>query len=95
MTIKDYAIKAFKEGSDNFGETVTGEVGELQYVKALKQYLVPVLLKDSNGFVCSSEVGFKANSAGKYDVISGHKVFEVIPTPAMEEEFLKAIQTEL
>jgi len=42
--LKEFAIKALKEGSDYFGETITGEVGKLQYIEAQNYYSLTVFL---------------------------------------------------
>jgi hypothetical protein len=87
---KDYAVKAFNEGSDNFGETVLGTVGVLTYNKTIKGYLMDVHLME-DGRLCNSGVGFYP-----YDDIlrvrSGKYLDWVVEiTPEIREEMNNAV----
>ncbi len=84
--ISEYAIKAFNEGSDNFGETVTGEVVNLTWSTLLQAYEVVVKLKEKDGNNSTAGIGFYPRD-NKFDVISGHVVFEIDKTPELEAEF--------
>lgn len=96
MTIKDYAIKAFREGSDNFGETVTGEVCELKYntMKAFggknPHYVMIVMLKEPSGPSSTSGIGFYKVD-GKLRPCSGHMLpWSIDITPEIQSELDKA-----
>lgn len=80
MSLKDYAIKAFREGSDNYGESVTGTHN--LYHNTMKafagqnqHYAMTVLLRQSDGHPCTSSIGFyEKNVSGKkvLQPCSGH-----------------------
>ena len=62
-TMAEYAIKAFNDGSDKFGETVTGTC-ELYY-NTMKRfggqdphYTMTVQLVEKDGHPCTSGIGF-------------------------------------
>ena len=99
--LSEIAIKAFNQGSDNFGETVTGEVKSLRK-KVYKEgtifidtdyvgwdhYSCTVMLLD-NGDSCTSGVGFYVKD-GVVDVCSGHIVFSLLVTDEIQEELKQA-----
>lgn len=81
MNIKEYAIKAFNEGSDNFGETVTGEVGPLRYNTMQlfggkdPHYVITVHLRETPTHTSTSGIGFyvvNCNGIAKLRPCSGH-----------------------
>lgn len=95
MTIKEFAIKAFNEGSDKFGETVTGS-GELFY-NTMKTfggknpyYTMNLTLVQSDGHKCSSGIGFyiKENINGQIlKACSGHMLpWTIEITPEIQAE---------
>jgi len=95
------AIDAFTQGSDNFGETVTGEVKSLRktvyregtifldtnYV-GWEHYSCTVMLLD-NGYSCTSGVGFYVKD-NVMDVCSGHIVFNIPVTNEIQKELNQA-----
>jgi hypothetical protein len=97
--LTEIAIKAFNEGSDNFGETPTGEIGMLMHEpyrddafyfgepspKTHLYYSLTIILKDSSGNECTSGVGFYVKG-GVMSVCSGHIVFTVDVTPEIQNE---------
>lgn len=87
--IKEIAFRAFKEGSDNFGETPTGEIRSFEYCKLEKQYHVSIVLYQG-----TAGIGLIPNKKGGYDICSGHIVFSVESTPELEEELKTAIITD-
>ena len=101
--LSEIAIKAFNEGSDNFGEVPTGVVNNLlkevynenaiylgsPSAKTHDSYSVCVMLKDSQGRDCTSGVGFYVKN-DKIEVCSGHIVFTVDMTPEIQAELNQA-----
>ena len=99
--LSEIAIKAFNKGSDNYGETVTGEVTSLRkkvykegtifidtdYV-GWEHYSCTVMLLD-NGDSCTSGVGFYVKD-NVMDVCSGHIVFSIPVTDEIQEELNQA-----
>jgi len=101
-TLADIAIEAFHQGSDKFGESVTGVQEELTYSEAAGYYSKTVFLKQKDGHPCTSGIGFypyEVKSADlfgptvkKMDVCSGHFVFKGLEiTPELQAEFDKAL----
>jgi len=107
-TLSEIAIEAFKQGSDNFGETVTG-VSDWTYHtphregtiyfgapnnQTHKFYSKTVLLSQSDGHSCTSGVGFYVKD-NVMCVCSGHIVFEDIPvTEELQSELDNSIVKE-
>jgi len=97
--LSEIAIKAFNQGSDNFGERPTGKVTslthELPNPKAWrwgdpnpnthKYYSCTVHLVQSDGHQCTSGVGFYVKG-GVMEVCSGHIVFTIPVTAEIQEE---------
>ena len=95
MKLIDICIEAFKEGSDNFGETPTGVIKEITYSKLAKQYLVAIEI-EHNGKKFATEIGFVTIvNPNKYRVHSGHEVFLTKKTPELQKELNQAIITEI
>jgi hypothetical protein len=96
------AIKAFNQGSDNFGETPTGEVTSLRktvykegtifidtnYV-GWDHYSCTVMLVQPDGHHCTSGIGFYVKD-NVMDICSGHIVFSVPVTNKIQEELNQA-----
>lgn len=92
--LSEIAIKAFNQGSDNFGETPTGEVTSLTHEipnpkaihfggpnpKTHKYYSCTVVLDQG-----TSGVGFYVKD-NMMDVCSGHIVFSIPVTNEIQEE---------
>jgi hypothetical protein len=94
-TLKDFAIRAFNEGSDNFGETVLGTVGELSYSKVCKYYSMTVHLSEPRG-LSTSGIGFYPVYDDPYNnklkVCSGHMLdWQIEITPEIREELNNAL----
>lgn len=87
--ITEYAIKAFNEGSDNYGETATGEVVDLSWIVLLQCYHVTVKLAEKDGRHTTAGIGFYPRD-NKFDVVSGHVVFEIDNSPELEAELALA-----
>lgn len=92
MTIKDYAIKAFNEGSDNFGETVTGDVGPLRYNTMAMfggenpHYAITVHLRETPTHTSTSGIGFY-QSGKTLKPCSGHMLpWTIDITPEIQAE---------
>jgi len=93
------AIRAFNEGSDNFGEIPTGSVNGLVHEilgdsavcfgkpnpKSHNYYHCSVELVQPNGNTCTSGVGFYVKD-GVMDVCSGHIVFSIPVTDEIQAE---------
>ena len=102
------AIKAFEQGSDNYGETATGEVGMLMHrpfnpsttyfefpkVKTHKYYFCTVFLVQSDGHPCTSGNGFYVKDK-VMEVVSGHAVFTLPVTDEIQEELDEATVVDL
>lgn len=103
------AIKAFEQGSDNYGETPTGEVGTLMHTpfkpstkrfefpvmgNTHKYYSCTVFLVQSDGHPCTSGIGFYVKDK-VMEVVSGHIVFTLPVTDEIQEELDKAEIVEL
>ena len=99
--LSEIAIKAFNQGSDNFGETVTGEVKSLckrEYREGTifidadyadwDNYYCTVMLLD-NGHSCGSGIGFYVKD-NVMDVCSGHIVFSIPVTDEIKKELEQA-----
>jgi hypothetical protein len=100
-TLAEIATEAFHQGSDKFGESVTGVQEELKYSETCKYYSKTVFLVQKDGHKCTSGIGFypyivkEADLFGptvkKMDVCSGHIVFRGIEiTPELQAELDKA-----
>lgn len=102
--LNEIAIRAFKEGSDNFGETVTGVRDTLIHTphregtiyfgspnnQTHKVYTKTVLLEQPDGHPCTSGIGFYVKD-NVMSVCSGHIVFTVDVTPEIQAELETAI----
>lgn len=89
MTLKDYAIKAFQEGSDNYGETVVGTRDLYFNTGGIPHYAMTVLLKEPSGHPCTSGIGFypMENNPNQLKVVSGHRLPWVVDiTPEIQAE---------
>jgi hypothetical protein len=86
-TLNEIAIAAFKQGTDNFGESVTGVRDELEFSSMMKYYSKTVLLVQPDGHPCTSGIGFYVKPNGKMFVQSGHRVFDDLEiTPEIQSE---------
>lgn len=97
--LSEIAIKAFNQGSDNFGEVPTGKVSELTREvlndsavcfgrpnpKSHNYYHCSVELVQSDGSTCTSGIGFYVKD-GVMDVCSGHIVFSIPVTDEIQAE---------
>ena len=97
--LSEIAIKAFNEGSDNYGEVPTGNVSGLTHEilsenwevfgepnpKSHKHYHCAVELVQSDGHHCTSGIGFYVKD-GVIDVCSGHIVFSIPVTDEIQAE---------
>jgi hypothetical protein len=96
--VSEIAINAFKQGSDNYGETPTGEVRPLrktvyregtifldtQHV-GWDHYSCTVILVQPDGHKCTSGIGFYVKD-GQMQVCSGHIVFTLPVTDELQAE---------
>lgn len=103
--LKEIAIRAFKEGSDNYGENVKGVSDTLTYhphkegaiyygspnQQTHKKYSITVLLEEPSGHPCTSGIGFYIKD-NVISVCSGHIVFDVELTPEIQAELDTAIE---
>ena len=94
--LSEIAIRAFNEGSDNFGEIPTGQVKSLVYElpndkaihfgspnpKSHKYYSCTVMLNEGS---CTSGIGFYVKD-DVMDVCSGHIVFSMSVTDEIQAE---------
>jgi|APSaa5957512535_1039671.scaffolds.fasta_scaffold12133_16 hypothetical protein len=98
MKLKDYAIKAFNEGSDNFGERVTGEVNELNYSQKMDYYSMTVFLLEGKDYTHQSTSGigfYLSDDKSTLEVCSGHMLGWKIPVTAdIQQELNEANITE-
>lgn len=93
--LNEIAVEAFKKGSDNFGESVTGVSDKLEFSTMMKYYSKTVFLVQSDGHECTSGIGFYIKENGKMYVQSGHRVFDDIDiTPEIQSELDLAIVSE-
>ena len=107
-TLGEIAIEAFKRGSDNFGETVTGvsdwtshtidREGTIYFGtpnnRTHKFYSKTVFLVQPDGHSCTSGIGFYVKD-GLMDVCSGHIVFKDVPvTEEIQSELDQSIVKE-
>lgn len=102
--LSEIAIRAFKEGSDNYGETVTGVSETLIHTPhrkgnvyfgepnnlTHKVYEMVVRLEQPDGHPCTSGIGFYVKD-NVMSVCSGHIVFTVDLTPEIQAELDTAI----
>jgi len=88
-TLLEIAIKAFQQGSDNFGEKPTGEAHELYYSKMLKSWHLSLILDQG-----TAGVGFY-QEGDRLRVISGHEVFKAEITTEIQKELDNAIICEI
>lgn len=83
--LSEYAIKAFKEGSDIFGESVTG-TRELRYNSLMKYWAMTVLLVQKDEHKCTSGIGFYLKN-GVLKACSGHMLpWTIEITPEIQSE---------
>jgi hypothetical protein len=95
MKLIDICIKAFKNGDDCFGETPTGNIREITYVKILKQYMVTIEL-ELNGEKSHTDIGIvELVGPENYRVHSGSYSFYTKRTPELQKELSKAIEVEM
>jgi hypothetical protein len=96
--LSEIAIKAFKQGSDNYGETPTGEVRPLRKTVYREgtiffdtefvgwdHYSCTVMLVQPDGHPCTSGIGFYVKD-GQMQVCSGHIVFTLPVTDELQAE---------
>lgn len=96
--LSEIAINAFKQGSDNYGETPTGEIGPLRKTVYSKgtifidtefvgwdHYSCTVALVQPDGHLCGSGIGFYVKD-GQMQVCSGHIVFTLPVTDELQAE---------
>jgi len=97
--LTEIAIKAFNQGSDNFGEKPTGNVNGLTREllsqsaicfgtpnpKSHAYYSCSVELVQPDGHKCTSDVGFYVKD-NVMDVCSGHIVFSIPVTDEIQAE---------
>jgi len=92
-TLAEYAVKAFKEGSDIFGESVTGTC-ELNYNTDIEEqhyWDMTVLLVQKDGHKCTSGIGFY-RKGNILKVCSGHILpWNIEITEDIEKELNDAI----
>lgn len=106
-TLQNIAIEAFKQGSDNYGETVIKAVDTTEYHPHIegtvyygtpnnqthKVYTKTVLLVEPGGHNCTSGIGFYVSN-GLMSVCSGHFVFKDLPvTPEIQAELDLAVES--
>lgn len=97
--LSEIAIKAFHEGSDNYGETPTGKIGTLRKTVYREgtifydteflgwdHYSCTVMLVQPDGHLCGSGIGFYVKD-GQMQVCSGHIVFKLPVTDELQAEF--------
>lgn len=91
-TLAEIAVAAFHEGSDKFGETVTGVCEDLTYSTSCNYYSKVVQLVQKDGHHCTSGIGFYVDDNKRtMHVCSGHIVFRGIEiTPELQAELDKA-----
>lgn len=104
-TLSEIAIEAFKKGSDNFGETVTGvshwtshtphREGTIYFGSPNNQthkfYSKTVFLTQPDGYSCTSGIGFYIKD-GVMSVCSGHIVFDnILVTEEIQSELDESI----
>ena len=93
--LNEIAVQAFKMGTDNFGEAVTGVSDKLEFSKMVKYYSKTVFLVQPDGHPCTSGIGFYIKPNGKMYVQSGHRVIDDLEiTPEIQAELDEAILTE-
>jgi hypothetical protein len=93
--LNEIALEAFKKGSDHFGEKILGVKDDLYYSTMMKFYSKIIMLENSDGSKCSSEVGIYLDGE-MMNVVSGHRVFSGLPvTPSIKEELKHAERTAL
>jgi len=96
--LKEHAIRAFKEGSDNYGEQVTNEVSNLVFNEGMRYFSITVHLietVDGKEHRCTSGIGFYPNGpiaeATELRVCSGHMMnWTVQITDELRKELLNA-----
>lgn len=103
MSLKDYAIKAFREGSDNYRESIIG-TQELHrntmksFAGQNQHYTMTVLLRQSDGHPCTSSIGFyEKNVSGKkvLQPCSGHLLpWTIDVTSEIQTELDSAIKVD-
>ena len=96
MEIIDICKEAFLKGSNYSGETPTGVIREITYVKTLGQYMVTIELEHngskSHTDICFLELGGNTN----YRVHSGKGVFLTKKSTALQKELeYRAIITDI
>ena len=100
-TLNEIALEALKRGSDYFGEKITGVKDVAYYYERQNYYTKVVMLENTDGSPCSSEIGFYLRESNTQDhngvnveemyIVSGHQVFtNLIVTPSMKKEFENA-----
>jgi hypothetical protein len=104
MNMQAYAIKAFKEGSDNFKEKIVGVKPTIEYntMKAFggkdPHYTMVVFLEEDKGHQSTSGIGFypkNVNGVTKLQPCSGHMLpWYVDITPEIQAELDKAVHTD-
>ena len=100
-TLNEIALEALKQGSDYFGEKITGVKDAVYYYELQNYYTKVVMLENTDGSPCSSEIGFYPHESNIQDhagfnleemfIVSGHQVFTGITvTPSMKKELENA-----
>jgi hypothetical protein len=97
MELKQYAIKAFSEGTDNFGERITGETSELMYDDLGQKYFhMTVFLLEGKDWShhSTSGIGFYPNAEWtELRVCSGHMLpWTIEITPEIRKMMDQAIE---
>jgi len=82
-TILNIAKKAFKEGSNIYGEKITGYVSSKLEKSHFQDnhYSITLRLVDTEGRKCSTMVGFQLISQGRHSVKSFCRAYECQPSP--------------
>jgi len=96
-TLKEIAIEALRQGSDYFGETITGETSKLNYNTpmdidlntgrvASPYYDMTVFLLEANNRKSTAGIGFYPTGFKQLKVVSGHEVFTINITSEIQAE---------
>jgi hypothetical protein len=97
MKLLEYAIKAFNEGDDNYGEIPTGEMSSFGYSELLGGYMMHIILVEFAGtekeHLCGSSIGFYTRKDNTLlEVVSGCKLpWYIEITPEIQAELDTAI----